>query len=95
MKPSGGKGLLSPKAIHFEVRLVLEYADRGCLREALDAGAFFMEGGELNLHAVLDTAIDISSAMAHLHSVNVLHSDLKARNVMLKSSTGPGRGQYQ
>ena len=28
--------------------------------------------------------------MLHLHSMNVLHSDLKARNVMLKTS-GEGR----
>ena len=85
---------MAPHAIHFEVRLVLEYADKGCLREALDSGCFFIGGlgGELNIRAVLDTAVDIASAMAHLHSANVLHSDLKARNVMLKSATGPGRG---
>lgn len=45
----------------------------------------------LNYRAILDTALDIAKAMCHLHAMNVLHSDLKARNVMLKSS-GDSRG---
>jgi hypothetical protein len=27
-----------------QVRLVLEYCDKGCLREALDSGAFLLAG---------------------------------------------------
>ena len=30
--------------------------------------------------------------MVHMHAANVLHSDLKARNIMLKSSGVDGRG---
>ena len=30
--------------------------------------------------------------MLHLHSLNVLHSDLKARNVLLATAGGDGRG---
>ncbi|GAX74177.1 hypothetical protein CEUSTIGMA_g1626.t1 [Chlamydomonas eustigma] len=74
----------------YEVRLVLEYCDLGSLKEAVDQGAF-MSSSNLNYCAILDTALDISKAMCHLHAMNVLHSDLKARNVMLKSS-GEGRG---
>ena len=34
-------GSLSAAAVHsYEVKLVLEYCDKGCLRDALDAGAF-------------------------------------------------------
>lgn len=54
--PTGGAGgvgagaaPLGPGAggIHsWEVQLVLEYCDRGCLRDALDAGAFFSAEGE-------------------------------------------------
>jgi len=40
---------------------------------------------------VLDTSADVARAMLHLHKQNVLHSDLKARNVLLKSE-GEGRG---
>ncbi len=49
-----------------QVNLVLEYCDWGCLRDALDAGAFF-SGGSLNYAAILDTASDVAKAMLHLH----------------------------
>ncbi|KAG1672491.1 hypothetical protein FOA52_002799 [Chlamydomonas sp. UWO 241] len=74
----------------FEVRLVLEYCDRGCLRDSLDLSEFLGPQG-LKYRAMLDTALDIAKAMCHLHAMNVLHSDLKARNVMLKCS-GDKRG---
>jgi len=80
------------KGIHsFEVRLVCEYCDRGCLRDALDLGAF-LSGSGLNYSAILDSALDIAKAMLHLHCNNVLHADLKARNVMLSSAGNEGRG---
>jgi serine/threonine protein kinase len=75
-----------------QVRLVCEYCDKGSLREALDLGAFTKADGGINYPAVLDTAIEIATAVAHLHHKNVLHSDLKARNIMLKSTGGGGRG---
>ncbi|KAG2431465.1 hypothetical protein HXX76_009480 [Chlamydomonas incerta] len=91
----GGGAPLAPGAggIHsYEVQLVLEYCDRGCLRDALDAGAFFSAEG-LNYPAILDTAADVAKALLHLHLNDVLHGDLKATNVMLKSSGGDvGRG---
>lgn len=60
-----------------QVRLVCEYCDRGSLREALDLGAFSRADGSINYPAVLDTALEIAAAVAHLHNRNVLHSDLK------------------
>lgn len=42
--------------------------------------------------AVLETASDIAKGMLHLHNSGILHSDLKAGNVMLKSDGGDGRG---
>jgi serine/threonine protein kinase len=58
------------------VRLVLEYCDKGCLRDALDGGIFKLGPDGVNYLAVLDTAADVAKAMLHLHSCNVLHSDL-------------------
>jgi serine/threonine protein kinase len=111
---SGSSGALGTSdgggAVHsFEVRLVLEYCDKGSLREALDKGAFKAgrgDGGDegvaaaapaaaapaVNYPAVLDTAVEIATAMVHLHGRNVLHADLKARNIMLKSNGAEGRG---
>ncbi len=74
-----------------QVQLVLEYCDKGCLRDALDQGVFMGPAG-LNYPAILDSAIDIARAMLHLHCNNVLHMDLKARNVLLASSGTEERG---
>ncbi|KAF5828817.1 kinase-like domain-containing protein [Dunaliella salina] len=87
-----GIGRTRHPVIHsFEVQLVLEFCDKGCLREALDQGVFMGPNG-LNYSAILDCAIDVARAMLHLHCNNVLHMDLKARNVMLASSGTEGRG---
>ena len=84
--------VVAPTNIHsYEVRLVIEYCDKGCLRSALDSGSFLMNNG-LNYAAVLDTARDIASAMAHIHESGILHSDLKALNIMLKSDGSDPRG---
>lgn len=37
---------------------------------------FAAENGGINYLAILDTAADVAKAMLHLHSLNVLHSDL-------------------
>eukprot|EP00198_Chlamydomonas_reinhardtii_P011654 XP_001700991.1 predicted protein [Chlamydomonas reinhardtii] len=80
------------RGVHsYEVQLVIEYCDKGCLREALDVGVFFGSTG-LNYPAILDTAADVAKALLHLHFNDVLHGDLKADNVMLKSCGGVGRG---
>eukprot|EP00878_Enallax_costatus_P013393 GHUV01014005.1.p1 GENE.GHUV01014005.1~~GHUV01014005.1.p1 ORF type:complete len:832 (+),score=111.45 GHUV01014005.1:893-3388(+) len=76
----------------YEVRLVLEFCDKGCLRDALDDGVFILPDGGLNYWAVCDTAADVAKAMLHLHSLNVLHSDLKSHNVMLQTGNADGRG---
>jgi serine/threonine protein kinase len=62
------------------VRLICEYCDKGSLREALDLGAFKLPDGGVNYPAVLDTAVEIVTAVLHLHQRNVLHSDLKVGN---------------
>lgn len=41
---------------------------------------------------VLATALDVARAMQHLHSENIIHSDLKARNILLKSAGNDPRG---
>jgi serine/threonine protein kinase len=92
-KPAAAAPAPQKAAIHsYEVRLILEFCDRGCLREALESQSFLDASlGGLNYAAILDTALDVAKAMCHLHASNVLHGDLKARNVMLKVS-GDGRG---
>ncbi len=46
----------------------------------------------LGYAAVLDTCLDVARAMLHMHSESIVHGDLKARNILLKSgSAGDGR----
>ncbi|GLI68305.1 hypothetical protein VaNZ11_012666 [Volvox africanus] len=141
----------------WEVRLVLEYCDRGSLRDVLneavvaalhakgrsDAGAATGGGGgvggdgaadpegdagqrvqplaqlqqglvaagvvggggggataaaasgescPLGYAEVLDNCLDVARAMLHMHSENIVHGDLKARNILLKTGgVGDGR----
>jgi serine/threonine protein kinase len=81
----------------WELRLVQEYCDIGSLRDALASGMFKARAagsdsgaaggsGAPDFGKVVATAIDVARAMAHLHARSILHSDLKARNVLLKSS---------
>ena len=61
-----------------QVRLVLEYMDKGTLRDALDSGIFINPAGdEVDYEAVLETVAEVAKGMLHLHSLNILHGDLK------------------
>ncbi|BDA51599.1 probable Ephrin type-A receptor 5 at C-terminar half [Coccomyxa sp. Obi] len=60
--------------------LVMEYADQRSLHTAISAGR--LKG---NLEAILLCAMDVAAGMRYLHSVDVVHADLKPANVLLKS----------
>ncbi|KAG1675607.1 hypothetical protein FOA52_014195, partial [Chlamydomonas sp. UWO 241] len=76
--PHSVAGLGQSRILSYEVRLVLEFCDLG--------------SDVFNYWAVLDVACDVAKAMVHLHAVNVLHSDLKARNIMMQTSGKTGSG---
>lgn len=56
---------------------MLELCDRGSLKELLNAGGFHKPDGKPDMVPIVATALDVARAMLHLHSENVIHSDLK------------------
>ncbi|CAK0736720.1 hypothetical protein CVIRNUC_000792 [Coccomyxa viridis] len=74
-----------------ETWLVLEYCDKGNLQDAVDRGVFVMSRSnapeqQCNVRSVRETALEIASALAYLHSLNILHGDLSGGNILLTSS---------
>ncbi|CAL8465709.1 g5245 [Coccomyxa elongata] len=61
--------------------LVMEYADQRSLHTAISAGR--LKG---NLEAILLCAMDVAAGMRYLHSMGVVHADLKPANVLLKTA---------
>lgn len=67
-----------------------EFCNKGTLTDAVDRGWFREKGSlfDVDFGIMLHTAKEIASAMAHLHSCNILHGDLTGGNVLLTSSDG-------
>lgn len=71
-----------------EIWIIMEYCDRGSLREAIKNGEFFEDEDRQRsrvLHILL-TALEVAAALDHLHSYGIIHGDLKSQNVLLMSS---------
>eukprot|EP00878_Enallax_costatus_P015719 GHUV01016470.1.p1 GENE.GHUV01016470.1~~GHUV01016470.1.p1 ORF type:complete len:346 (+),score=111.35 GHUV01016470.1:799-1836(+) len=70
--------------------MVMEYADKGCLQDAVERGWLRERpscvSGGLNLVAVVAIAAEIASGMSTLHEQGIVHGDLSAFNVMLSSA---------
>ena len=49
-------------------------------------------GANFDYAAILDTAADIAKAMLHLHSVDVLHGDLKVGHCWHRGGRKGGEG---
>lgn len=71
-----------------ETYVVMEWCEKGSLQSAVSDGIFHVHGSEWGHDAIMPiicaTLLDISTGMAYLHKMHVLHCDLKLRNVLLK-----------
>src|SRR4026209_1636687 len=68
--------------IHDSTRfMAMEYVDGVTLREHLN-------GNRLNLHEVLDIALQVAAALNAAHEAHVIHRDIKPENIMLRRRDG-------
>jgi len=65
--------------------LVMEYCDRGTLRDAVKGGSFhsMLPNGAIGVDvaAVVEVLLDVACAAQYLHSMRLVHGDIKVRAV--------------
>ncbi|CAL8464929.1 g4464 [Coccomyxa elongata] len=76
-----GSAQTPPEEELLETWLLLEYCDGGPLDRAIANRRF-----RKNMAAIYLSLMDIAAGMIYLHSLGVVHSDLKGANVLLKSA---------
>jgi hypothetical protein len=78
------------------VWIVQELCNKGSLAIAIKEGALRIQQGDVesgpDMHAVLETAVDVARGMAYLHSHDVLHGDVSSNNVLFISTKDTKRG---
>ena len=77
-----------PKQNNAEFILVMELL-QGDLGQHLRG----LEGELLSMEERLQLALDIAAGMAHLHSKNIIHGDLKPGNLLIRKLEGGGKAQ--
>lgn len=59
--------------------LITEHSKEGTVREYIER----LNGVHIPIHTAVGWAIDISRAMAHLHSLDLVHSNLNSHNIVI------------
>jgi serine/threonine protein kinase len=91
MGASDGALVGQERPVPMETWLLLEYCDRSHLGAAIAKGKFRRRAdGAPDMVAILRSLLEIASGMAYLHSLGVLHGDLKPENVLLTSKSQGG-----
>ncbi|GLI60521.1 hypothetical protein VaNZ11_002527, partial [Volvox africanus] len=87
--------LLSAAEGDYLTVIIMEYADKSTLQQAVQRGLFVPNrvwNGRVALRALLRTSLELACALQHLHSRGVVHGSLRPANVLLKSSNIDRRG---
>jgi hypothetical protein len=67
--------------------MIMEYCDQGSLSEAIRIGIF-----QGNMDMIYEVLMEIASAMKYMHSLRLLHCDIKPANILLKSDNSTLKG---
>ncbi|KAI8462305.1 MAG: kinase-like domain-containing protein [Monoraphidium minutum] len=78
--------------------VVMELCDRGTLRDAIKGGLVHraLPNGAIGveLAAAVEILLDVAYAVQYLHSMQLVHGDIKLENILLKSDTSRGLGGH-
>ncbi|MEW5312531.1 MAG: hypothetical protein WDW38_004160 [Sanguina aurantia] len=76
--------------IDWKLFIIQEYCDIGTLKDAIERAAYMDGIAERtpSVHKILCTLIDVACGMSHIHSKGIIHGDLTANNILLKSMPG-------
>ncbi|GAB4819734.1 hypothetical protein N2152v2_006780 [Parachlorella kessleri] len=73
--------------------ILMEYCDRGSLEVALRQGRLlWRRDGSPDQEAILRMLSDVATGLDYLHSVGIVHGDIKAGNLLIKSAGYTRRG---
>lgn len=72
--------------------ILMEYCAYGTLLAALQMSIFRLPDGSTDVGSVCFILLEIASALAHIHSLGIIHCDLKPQNVLLKADDCDPRG---
>lgn len=74
------------QVVLYEANIIQEYCNKGSLFAALASGRLPGQEGRNtrpNTSVALHLALDVACGMHHIHSLQIIHGDLKAQNVLL------------
>ncbi|GIL63599.1 hypothetical protein Vafri_17636 [Volvox africanus] len=90
----GGMKIIDKRPVlDWKLYLIQEYCDGGSLRTAILKRKFFdSKKGEPRMEMILDTCMELTGGLMHLHERNIIHGDLNPNNVLLKRDSSKKYG---
>lgn len=83
----------SEKSEEYVTWLLQEYCSFGTLSDAIQGGLFHKaDSTKFPMDWILHSALEVANALNYLHSLDVLHGNLNAHNILLKQATSDPRG---